>query len=160
MDQRIATARAKGSVGKGALVPNFLAERVNLFLEGKRVLDFGSGPLAIHKPLLESKGMIVDCYDLAQTEHNISRAEMMSISYDAIMLSNVINVQRSLEELHALLEDIWFLKEEKTKLYFNIPSSPRYLPWDTKQYLSYMQDYFFPKVISRTKFRSGWIYCV
>ncbi len=159
MDYRARTARANGAVGNKALAPNFIAEKLHRHLKGKRILDFGSGWACIHKPLLESKGMQVDCYDLRSTEQHVTKEQAMATDYDCVLVSNVFNVQRTEEDLRNTLLDLRKLTENPdTMMVFNIPASPRKLDMPTEQYEKLIQTYIYPRTLCKVAFRSGHVY--
>lgn len=126
-DNRQATARAGGAVGKNAVLPTLvLGEVLDLDPDTRvRVLDFGAGPNRRHVEDLnrnfESVGSRARAfgYDLGDPR------QILTESWDIVYASNVLNVQETSEDLFSTLQDLWIAQNDDAELYVNYPKEPR-----------------------------------
>jgi hypothetical protein len=133
------TARSAGAVGARALVPRVVREMEKN--TDASVLDFGSGPEAIHARLLKGDGWSdVTAYDCGYNISKHTNPIALSFTYEIIFASNVLNVQPSHLDLLETLDEILACCEKRTRVYLNYPVSPRKskLSVDTvRQYLEH-----------------------
>ena len=107
----INSARASGAIGRDPLVYRVfraMAERrdiVHLTSRPIRVLDFGAGKKAVHSERLREMGFDVTAYDL-------SRNDFIYPPYDFVLLSNVLNVQPTLEHVRSVLEQAHLVTDD------------------------------------------------
>ena len=116
-----------------ALVPNALPVVFgHNFLMEATILDFGCGKDAYWVNHYRKLGYKIHGKDL-------SRPDLVtSDSYDIIMLSNVINVQETEEQLNELLACVLGFKPKY--LLFNYPSKPRKLEWSMKTMEGFLKE--------------------
>ena len=128
------TARSNGAVGKNALLPRIIKGR---YSESSTILDFGSGPKALHTKNLKEAGFInVYAYDMGANfdpEVHMSQQELECANdFDIVMASNVINTLSSLPAIRETLKDIHRYTDPKGVAIVNFPTSPRKLKGLTK----------------------------
>jgi hypothetical protein len=139
------TARSNGVVGKKAILPRYIINHP--WMHGCKILDFGSGPKAIHTNMLKELGMDVTPYEIGDNKKSDIHIEYKTSEVEAefglVFASNVINVQPSYAALRETLGMMHaFLKEDGICL-FNFPSSPRKIKDLTKDMLmEYTMRYF------------------
>ena len=124
------TSRGSGAVGTKALVPRYVMENVNT---DKTVLDFGAGKQAVHSKRLSEKGYKVVAFDFGDNQTDFHNDNALDETYNVIMLSNVLNVQQSLDMLNNTLIDVNKAMDSNTSIYANYPTSPRYLGVSKKE---------------------------
>ena len=107
---------------KRALVPQ-LALEILPSVEAS-VLDFGCGKDAYWVKNFMERGIDCDGIDLSRPDLSLSYGDEDGL-YDVIMLSNVINVQETLEQLTELLEAVARFCHSRTSIVWNYPNSPR-----------------------------------
>ncbi len=119
------SGRRKGAVGsKPTVVTNWVYWNVD---PEARILDWGAGKFQQQADILRSGGFdIIDCWDLEENMEGWSRKGLNHQSYDCVMLSNVLNVQPTIEDMTELLETVWPLVAAGGVLVVNYPASPRY----------------------------------
>jgi hypothetical protein len=121
------TARSSGAVGKKALLPRIIKDKMPCL--DSSILDFGSGPKAMHTLHLREKGYrYVDAFDMGSNYdpkvHIVRKPEMIN-SYDIVMASNVINVLSSLSAIKETIHQISWFTNHKGVALINLPTSPR-----------------------------------
>jgi hypothetical protein len=109
------TARHAGAVGKKAILPKIIKNK--LPYRHAKILDFGSGPKAIHTHFLRDEGYHhVDAYD-------------MGSNYDPKVHvkreSEMINVLSSLSAIEETIHQISWFTNHKGVALINLPTSPR-----------------------------------
>lgn len=120
------TYRHKGAVGKNAIVPKFVAHSYG---KKTKILDYGSGTHCPHAKWLRDRGFaFVDSYDIGGNATKASSMRPFRACYDVVMLSNVLNVQPSLEHVKQVLEHALSCCKCTGKVICNYPSSPRKVP--------------------------------
>ena len=116
------TARGSGAIGSDPVVLKYIKENADFY---HRILDFGSGVFARQTKALRDKGFHhTYAYDLkinGTAEHFITRDVLFEIPWDFIMVSNVVNVQPSIQKVKELLYLLWTItaagaQEEKDVL--------------------------------------------
>jgi hypothetical protein len=121
------TARSAGAVGSKAILPRIITGRMPY--RAAKILDFGSGPKAIHTQYLKDEGYTdVTPFDMGanrKPEIHHARVPEDIAQYDIVMASNVINVLSSIDAVKETLHQInWFLHLDGVAL-INYPTSPR-----------------------------------
>jgi hypothetical protein len=118
-----ATARAAGAVGARALTPR-VAEQ--FFKPGMRILDFGSGPEAMHAKAFVEKGHNVRAYDFgSNVREGVHDADALAKQHDVVYASNVLNTQSSPEMLRETVSQIHSTTAPGGRIVVNLPASPR-----------------------------------
>ena len=144
-DNRPKTARRQIGGGAGPIVYRRFAEwRRALPVwhrdATKRVLDFGAGygqGAEILKGLCRYEGT-----DLVDRSGGAGWfvANPQDRAYDAVLLSNVLNVQESKEQLRATLRAAFNALKPGGQLVYNYPGSPRKMRLTTQQIMRYVSD--------------------
>ena len=102
------------------------------FWPGGNILDFGSGPDAIHTKMLREDGFRVTAYDFGDNVTDEVDADALSRSYEVVLASNVLNVQEE-ELIEATLNQLFDAVKPGGCLIWNYPSSPRYMGLSARQ---------------------------
>lgn len=117
------TARTSGAIGPNAIVPRFILEH---FKPPLCVLDFGAGPEAKHSALLRGHGFSVNAWELTGNFNpSVHEPFALACTYDIVMLSNILNVQKNIKDIREILRTCWLLLRTGGSLVFNYPKSPR-----------------------------------
>lgn len=118
-----ATARAAGAVGNKAITPRYVAETS---VPGDLVLDFGSGPKAMHSQMLRGLGLDVVSHEFgSNVVPGVHDPRALERLYRTVMASNVLNVQSSPEMLEETLGQLLSRMEPGGRVVANFPESPR-----------------------------------
>lgn len=119
------TARGAGAIGPNARVPRFILEtRGETPLD--RVLDFGAGPNAFHTVALRQEGMTVTAWEFGQNFNpEVHNPNALREKYENVMLSNVLNVQSSIDMLRKTVAQAAACVSKRGRLVANFPKSPR-----------------------------------
>jgi hypothetical protein len=129
----VKTARASGAIGRDPLVYRWFREESDCpiyrfsGLDASipiKVLDYGSGPDAVHARKLMHEGWEIDVMDLA-LEPFVNTLARSKAPYDVILCSNVLNVQPTMSAVYDVLYDLKSLAREHAMIVVNYPSSPR-----------------------------------
>ena len=132
-----ATARSAGAVGRRALVPRRV---LAIARPGQSILDFGSGPKAMHTMMLRDAGLDVTAHDFpANVRQGVHDPNALDWQYDIVMASNVLNVQSSNPMLQETVDQLIALRQPGGVIVANFPESPRKLPGATA---GRIEDYF------------------
>ncbi|MGA0317660.1 MAG: hypothetical protein ACO3LB_08245 [Flavobacteriaceae bacterium] len=118
MDTRIKTYR-KNFTPK-ARVYHYALEHV-IDKDIDEALDFGAGKHNYWPIKLCKQGYTCDGYDLSLPEYDMRQY------YTVILVSNVLNVQETKDQLHDTLKKIVSFGKSGTRIVWNYPSSPRKL---------------------------------
>lgn len=117
-----------GAVGKKPtvctrLVLDWIEEGI---LRGdEKVCDFGAGKKAAQTAILRDAGLRdVTPYDIGANDHGTTFRDIEGS--DVVVLSNVLNVQDSMESVETLLGAIFRLMAPGGLLVCNLPREPRY----------------------------------
>lgn len=127
MDPRTETARA----WKTTKVSQYVQEN----LKSGSILDFGCGKFCAQLLPLRDAGRDADGYDIWFEDHEppeggiYSRQRLPFRRYDIVMLSNLINIQRTPEELRETLLEAQAFVNPGGCLVMNYPKDPRRLDW-------------------------------
>lgn len=117
------TARSAGAVGGRATVPRFVEEFVT---PETKILDYGSGPKAIHANALREKGFDVTAHDFgANVVEGIHDPKALTRQYGHVYASNVLNVQSDPQMLRETLQEIANAVQKGGSATLNLPISPR-----------------------------------
>ncbi len=122
-DTRQSTARANGSVGRNAVLPEVVKQVAEQDKSICAILDFGAGPARRHvRDLNAHFGHSVEVvgYDLGDAP------ELLHEEWDLVFASNVLNVQESTVQLYKTLYDLWDA-QGPGRLLVNYPKGPRKL---------------------------------
>lgn len=125
------TARATGSVGKNAIVPKYVR---TIAKAEDCILDFGSGPKAIHTASLRSEGFNVTAYDFGINVNDLHDVDALGKKYDIVFASNVLNTLTEANDIYETIEQIAKCVKEDGIMVVNVPATPRKLkdnPQDT-----------------------------
>jgi len=135
------TARSSGAVGKGAILPNFIASIPAL--KQHTILDFGCGKKAIHVEMLREKGyQFVYGYDLSPVENpNYTVSDLKGIPWHLVYASNVLNVQPSFTALQCTICRIADLARFGV-VYLSYPKTPRKLGLSVEEMQNILSPFF------------------
>jgi hypothetical protein len=118
-----ATARSAGAVGARALVPRKVRE---LAAYDVTILDYGSGPKAMHTLGLRDDGYSnVTAHELGGNLTSVHDPDALTREYDVVMASNVLNVQPTLLDLARVVGELRCATKSGGLLVCNFPASPR-----------------------------------
>lgn len=115
------TARGAGAVGMMAVVPKYIGYTA---LWTESILDFGSGPRAIHTRRMREMGYNVEAYDFGANYRKDEVFGDLSKHYDIVFASNVLNVQSDEEMMRKTLR--LMLVPNPKRIVFNYPKDPRH----------------------------------
>lgn len=117
------TARAAGNVGFRALVPRHVGSTAKT---GESILDFGSGPKALHTENMKSKGLDVTAHEFgSNVVEGVHDPNALGRQYDTVMGSNVLNVQSSETGYRVTLDQMDKAVKPGGRLVVNLPETPR-----------------------------------
>ena len=88
------------------------------------VLDFGCGKDNYWSNRLSAQEYSIDGYDLSIDEYMIEK------KYSVILVSNVLNVQETEDQLEDTLDSIMRFAQSGTRIVWNYPSGPRKMSLD------------------------------
>ena len=101
----------------------------------EKVCDFGAGREARQTAILRAAGLRnVTPYDIGANDHDTTLEDIMGSS--VVIMSNVLNVQATIEDVRALLATAWGVLEEGGLLVCNLPREPRYGNFTDEQVLT------------------------
>ena len=132
------TARSKGSVGPNAVVPRVIRSITKPEMH-HIILDYGSGPKAIHTKELHKEGFNVSAWEIGENHNRFLHIDMVSDGlkfFDIVFASNVLNVQGE-RHVHNVIKEVKSLLIPGGKAVFNYPNSPRYNNYNTR-HIKYM----------------------
>ena len=119
------TARTKGMIGKNAIVPKYVKQ---IARKSDTILDFGSGPQAIHTQMLRENGFHATAYDFGNNvAEGIHDVYALKRKYDIVFASNVLNTLSDVEDIKATIVQLEQVVGDRGKLIVNVPASPRKL---------------------------------
>lgn len=120
-----ATARSAGAVGARALVPRKVRELTEHH-QGFAILDYGSGPKAMHTLALRRDGWDnVTAHELGGNLTSVHDPHALDREYHVVMASNVLNVQPTREDLVRVLCELRAATRPGGICVANFPESPR-----------------------------------
>lgn len=133
MSRASKSCRHSGAVGSGPTkVTQFVVE--NFTPKIGKILDLGSGKVPRQTELLRQEGFDVGAYDLPENNeigvHITPRDLYIDTRWDVILLSNVLNVQKSIVVATDLVE--WARRKGARIIIFNLPNDPVYWKGDMK----------------------------
>ena len=121
------TARAAGAVGDSAITPKYVSSTSS---PNESILDFGSGPKAMHSQNLRNQGLDVTSHEFGENVvEGIHNPNALSNQYSTVFGSNVLNVQGSSKMLQDTLDQMTSSVSSDGRLIVNLPSSPRKGAW-------------------------------
>jgi len=121
-----ATARSAGAVGARALVPRKVRELPALEAKSVTILDYGSGPKALHTLGLRNDGYDnVTAHELGGNLTSVHDPEALTRKYHVVMASNVLNVQPTRKDLVHVLCELRAATAGGGMCVVNFPESPR-----------------------------------
>jgi len=119
------TARNSGAVGKNAIVPRIVEKLAGV---KDKILDFGSGPKAIHTQSLRAKGLNVIAHEIGENRNlEIHDQNALRRKYDVVFGSNVVNVQPDMEMFVWTIRKMQKAVRKAGILIVNLPTSPNKL---------------------------------
>ena len=119
--------RRRGAVGRGALVPRYVADTAR---RGDTILDFGAGTYADHAAALRDQGLRVTAFDFGLNwSDKVHSPRALEKKYDVVFASNVLNVQEYPVLVEELLDLLAGLVKARGRLVLNLPTDPRYGAW-------------------------------
>lgn len=134
------TARSSGAVGVKAIVPKQV--RQVAFDKSMTILDFGSGPEAIHTKALREEGFNVTAHEFGANVREIHDPKALERTYDIVFASNVLNVQSSKSMLIQTLRDIKGCMHEHSIFICNYPKSLRKGDFSNEEIKSCLRSFF------------------
>ncbi len=138
------TSRAKGFIGRNALVPRV----VNVMLENygnkdTMLLDFGAGKEALHARALQEQGWACTAYEFgANVDARYHNDLALMQQYDIVYASNVLNVQTCFAMARHTISQLFEVVKEDGILVANYPNSPRKSDIKTKEMEQLLQERF------------------
>ena len=116
--------RFRGEGARINIVPRWVVDNVD---HNSSLLDFGAGPHNQHANILEKEGFKnITCYDIGKNyNEELHDAHALSREYDVVYLSNVINVQPTLENVDYVLAQASECVKEDGQMILNFPN-PHY----------------------------------
>lgn len=133
MSRASKSCRSKGAVGSK---PTAVTKHVMEFYAPSigKVLDFGAGKVPRQTELLRQQGYDVHAWDVDENRvlgvHASPREIFIDTAWDVILLSNVLNVQKSIVVATDLVE--WARRKGARIIIFNLPNDPVYWKGDMK----------------------------
>jgi hypothetical protein len=140
-------AAKKIKEGKGPLIARWVYNYISARSD-TRILDFGAGAGAVQVAALRELGYKIDGYEWAPEAGDTSKRakqyrasvdagllapDALDMSYDVVLASNVMNVQRSWGCFHVTLDDLkGLLDAPGAEFVTNLASEPRVI-WDKKK---------------------------
>lgn len=107
------------------------------------VLDYGSGKDAYGTQILKEYFADVTSYDIGSNFNTVWHdADALNRLYDIIMMSNVINIQPSVENIKDVLYEGKDCLSSNGHLYCNLPKHPRKCEITNGQMLNVMNEVF------------------
>ena len=133
------TARSRGFIGRMAVCPKVIMANA---LPDDSILDFGSGPQALHTQRLRSKGFTdVTAWDIGDNFNpEIHDKYALTRQYDWVMASNVLNVQP--DRARVLMVIDLLLMVTGGNLVVNYPRAPRKPGLTTAGFRNVLDFYF------------------
>lgn len=124
------TARSKGAVGVNAVVPRVVKFKAESWMY---ILDYGSGPEAIHTKELRKKGFNVVAWDIGKNNIDSIHPSKLSpsVKFDIVFASNVLNIQEGYH-VNNVIKEVRALLVYGGKAVFNYPQSPRYSQYNIR----------------------------
>ena len=127
------TARSAGAVGKNALLPRIIRSKWASIAERDvdtsfQILDFGSGPKALHTEAFAKDGYPCTAYEMGDNfDPNIhcDDESLGNITFDIVMASNVINTLSSPSAVKETIKKIRRYTSLKGVALINYTTSPR-----------------------------------
>ncbi|MAG26113.1 hypothetical protein CMI47_11105 [Candidatus Pacearchaeota archaeon] len=150
------TARNSSRFVEQAVIPKLVEEMAK---PDWRILDYGSGPKALHVHRLRDLGFNVTAHDFGNnitTEHD---PEALTRTYDLVYASNVINVQISHEMLRSTLVEISTLLDLGGVFLFNLPKEPQKIDFDIQDLVLTLSEIFGDNIDYRKR-NSSWIFTI
>lgn len=134
------TARSAGAVGRNAIVPRIVRQVAS---KQETILDFGSGPKAIHTMALREEGFQCYAFDIgynAPENYVIITGENIFPQYSIVFASNVLNVQPQERHIKKTVETIHGLTSRLAIV--NYPKEPRKTTATPKDVQHILETYF------------------
>ena len=124
------TTRFTGAVGKNALLPRIIRNKwPGTKVSGTfEILDFGAGPKALHTEALIRDGYWVTPYEIGDnfnSDIHYNKADLQGLTFNVVMVSNVINTLSSLSMIEKTIKEIYYYTDKKGVALINLPISPR-----------------------------------
>lgn len=116
----VKTARSAGAVGRDPIVYRHFLHVMDVPTTCS-VLDFGSGPQAVHAQRLSEAGYDVTAYDLGMDDY----VDLSGRTFDVVLCSNVLNVQPTREAVEGVLAELRSFCHPSSIVLMNYPASPR-----------------------------------
>jgi len=145
-----------------ALLPRIIRNKWPADAPWLSILDFGSGPKALHTLELRKDGYSCDAYEMGDNfdpgvhKNDIS---LKGSTYTIVMASNVINTLSSLSAIRETIEKIHSFVDEDGIALINFPISPRKLKDLTKHKLMELLTKKFRQVMAENHNGTIAFYC-
>jgi ubiquinone/menaquinone biosynthesis C-methylase UbiE len=133
MDTRIKTERRNFT--PQARVYHYAVEDI-INKEKDTVLDFGSGAARYWQNKLAKQSYVIESHDLS-IPNNISLN-----SFDVILVSNVLNVQETRNQLRETLKQIMRFSKSGTRIVWNYAETPRKMPTLTNDDMEWLIEFW------------------
>lgn len=141
----------RSSMGKGfvvlkdgkptSIVVKYIVANIDKY-RGKQFLDFGAGKYAVQTKYLRELGLDITAYDFGRNVTDIHDTRALERLYDIVYLSNVLNIQCSLQMLRETLFDVKEATRLGTEVIFNVPHEPCYSGLTKAEVLSEVERVF------------------
>ena len=99
------------------------------------ILDFGAGKHRYWEKALSYKNYHIDSYDLSLTDRTLRPY------YTVILVSNVLNVQETRDQLRETLKQIIGFSKSGTRIVWNYTDSPRKMPTLTNDDMEWLMEF-------------------
>jgi len=133
MDTRIKTERRNFT--PQARVYHYAVEGI-INKEKDTVLDFGSGAARYWQNNLAKQGYVIESHDLS-IPNNISLK-----NFNVILVSNVLNVQETRDQLRETLKQIMSFSKSGTRIVWNYAETPRKMPTLTNDDMEWLVEFW------------------
>jgi len=167
------TARHAGAVGKNALLPRIIrskwahqciSEKIKngTIDQDFEILDFGSGPKALHTADFARDGYPCAAYEMGENFNpnlHCDDETLGNSTFDIVMVSNVINTLSSFSAVKETIKKIHKYTDDKGVALINYPTSPRKCRGLTKRALLDLLTQEFKRVMVENYSGTRVFYC-
>jgi len=133
------TCRTNGTIGANAIIPRCIPK---LCKKTDRILDYGAGKDCLHAKALGYIGYIVDAHEFGDNfVDGRHTPNALSNKYDVVYMSNVLNVQSSIQMLQRTMQEVMGVLEPGGFVVANYPKSPRKAELSDKELLALLETF-------------------